>query len=280
MNDLLDARGCGIAAAVSGQAQRRMRGWAAKYPGLYDKPEFDPALYGTLAQAAAFAGPWYGADQLDAANKTCLWAFGLDWLVDYQAKSEDEVAGLIARVKAVAAAEAGPDDELTAFLAELRDDLPDDPALRAIWRDELHVMLDGMALEWRWKSEGPRPDLDGYLANADNLGFSFVFFAHWIANGATGDFPALRDASRVVQRVIRLLNDLGTYERDLKWGDLNALLLPGTDKTAVEERIEELMAEARRLLAPLPPEHGGYMRRQMEFCSGFYGITDYWGAEL
>ncbi len=63
MNDLLDARGCGIAAAVSGQAQRRMRGWAAKYPGLYDKPEFDPALYGTLAQAAAFAGPWYGADQ-------------------------------------------------------------------------------------------------------------------------------------------------------------------------------------------------------------------------
>lgn len=278
MNDLLNARSCGTAAAVGGQSQRRMRAWAQKYPGLYDRPEFDPALFGTLAQAAAFSGPWYDADQLTAANKTCLWAFGLDWLVDYQAQSEEEVDALLARVAAVADG-AEPEDELTAFLAELRDDLPPDPALRAVWREELQDMLGGMALEWRWKSRGPRPTLEEYLDNADNLGFAFVFFAHWIANGASGELAEVRKASRAVQQVIRLLNDLGTYERDLQWGDLNALLL-GVDRPAVEQKVAELSAEAVRLLEPLPPEHGGYMRRQMEFCSGFYGVTDYWGVEF
>jgi hypothetical protein len=61
-----------------------------------------------------------------------------------------------------------------------------------------------------------------------------------------------------------------------KWGDLNALLL-GVGRTEVTVRIATLTAEAVWLLEPLPERVGGYLRRQMEFCSGFYGLADFWG---
>jgi hypothetical protein len=149
-------------------------------------------------------------------------------------------------------------------------------------------MLAAMALEWDWKTTRDDGDTTGpafeeYLDNADNLGFSFVFAAHWIATAPAGPVTGIdevRAASRAVQRVIRLLNDLGTYERDLKWGDLNALLLD-VSREDVRHRVAEVTAEARRLLAAARAGHprmADYMERQMDFCAGFYGVTDYWGA--
>lgn len=276
-----DARADGRTCAVAGQAQRQMSAWAAEYPGLYKADAFDPALHSTLALAMAFSGPWLDAEGLRMANRATLWSFGLDWIMDYAARSRDEVEGVRAGLLRVAAGEPPqPGDDLSRFLADIRAELAAAPAfagLEGVWREELDLMLEGMVLEWRWKDEGHRPDFAEYLANADNLGFSFVFATHWIARGGDGDPDAVREASRAVQRVIRLLNDLGTVERDRKWGDLNALLL-GVGREEVEARISELAAEAEELLAPLPYEHAEYMRRQMSFCSGFYGVTDFWGA--
>jgi hypothetical protein len=271
--------------AVAGQAQREMREWAATYPGLYDVKVFDPALFSTLALATAFSGPWFTSEQLRMANRVCLWCFGLDWLIDYVATSPAEVRDIAQRVQAVA--DDGPPvpgDDLTLFLAAILDELKQAaafPALRDIWRDELQRMLDAMVLEWEWKT-GTRPSFEDYLANADNLGFSFVFTAHWISTGDLDETPAeeVRAAGRAVQRVLRLLNDLGTYERDLKWGDLNGLML-GVGRADVERRIAELTARSRELLHPLQatrPRLAGYMERQMDFCAGFYGVTDYWGS--
>ncbi|MER7543518.1 terpene synthase family protein [Spirillospora sp. NPDC127506] len=288
----LTALQAGTVCAVAGQAQRQMRAWAAEHPALYDAKAFDPALFSTLALAAAFSGPGLTADRLRMANRVCLWCFGLDWLIDYAASSRAEVAGLVRRCAAVADGAPPGDgttaeDELARFLADVRDELAAEPAypeLRDVWRDELQRVLDAMALEWDWKSARekgePGPSFDGYLANADNLGFSFVFASHWIASGGGGNVPLVREASRAVQRVIRLLNDLGTYERDVQWGDLNGLLLDKT-RAEVEERIGELTTEARTLLkdaAEGVPELARYMERQMDFCAGFYGVTDFWGT--
>jgi hypothetical protein len=145
-------------------------------------------------------------------------------------------------------------------------------------------MLRSMALEWEWKSAGTagRPSFEDYLANADNFGSTFVNVSHWIFTGGPSwpeHLDALREASREVQRVLRLLNDLATYERDVTWGDLNALLL-GVDRAAVTERIAALVERCRELLGPLYgpcPREAVYLERQIGYSTGFYGATDYWG---
>ena len=54
-------------------------------------------------------------------------------------------------------------------------------------------------------------------------------------------------ASDAVQRALRLVNDLSTYERDLRWGDLNAIMLVD-DRSVVEQELKRLVAEATDLL--------------------------------
>ncbi|SFK64751.1 Terpene synthase family, metal binding domain [Streptosporangium canum] len=277
----------GTVCAVAGQSQRDMREWAAAYPGLFSAKPFDGALYSTLSLAMAFSGPWFTAEQLRMANKVCLWAFGLDWLVDYVATSQEEVDGIARRCLDVAAgAPSVPGDDLTRLLADIRDELaasPASPVLGPVWREELGRMLEAMLKEWRWKSTKATPTFEEYLANADNLGFCFAFAAHWLHTTGpedAADLGQVREASRAVQRVIRLLNDLGTYERDLLWGDLNALLL-GAGRAEVERLIAELAGRSRELIAPLRsthPELAGYLERQMDFCAGFYRVADYWGT--
>jgi len=264
-----------------------MREWAERYPTLYAAKAFDDTLFNTLALATAFSGPWLDRGQQRMANQVALWCFGLDWLVDYVASSEEEAEAVAARCLAVASGETEAHDDLTAFLAAIRDELAATPSfttLGPMWRDELGRMLEAMVREHQWKADGARrPSLKEYLRNADNLGFSFVFAAHWIHTGGTPsavDIDVVRMASWAVQRVIRLLNDLATYQRDLQWGDLNALLL-GTDRTEVEREVEHLADDARRRISQVRRGHpalADYLERQMEFCGGFYGVSDFWGA--
>ncbi|MFF4415311.1 terpene synthase family protein [Streptosporangium sp. NPDC001559] len=284
---------CGTICAVAGRAQRDMREWAEAYPGLFSAKPFDAALYSTLSLAMAFSGPWFTAEQLRMANKVCLWAFGLDWLVDYVASSPEEVEDVVRRCLEVAGGAAPEDgDDLTLMLAGIRDELaasPAHPVLGPLWRAELGRMLEAMLREARWKADKVTPGFDDYLGNADNLGFCFAFASHWLYTAGSAESPVeglgeildeVAEASRSVQRVIRLINDLGTYGRDVVWGDLNALLL-GPERAEVERWVAELAARSRELIAPLrdrAPELAGYLERQMDFCAGFYQVTDYWGA--
>lgn len=278
---------CGRSAAVAGQVGRRMREWAQSYPQLFSAKPFDPTLFTTLALASAFSGPWLTAAELRMANRVCLWCFGLDWRIDYLASSPEQARETARRCLRVADGASPADgDDLTRFLADIRDELRSAaayPALGGVWRDELARMLDAMIIESEWKHAAARPSFEEYLGNADNLGFCFVFTTHWIATappGPPGDVPAIRAASRAVQRVVRLLNDLGTYQRDREWGDLNALLL-GVGRDEVERRAAALAEEARETIAPLRAAHAelaAYLERQMDFCAGFYGVADYWGT--
>jgi hypothetical protein len=83
-----------------------------------------------------------------------------------------------------------------------------------------------------------------------------------------------------VQRALRLLNDLATYERDVAWGDLNSLML-GLDRDEVSRRVGELVERCEEIIEPLSarfPDEATYLRRQLGYSVGYYGLTDYWGT--
>ncbi|GGO21148.1 hypothetical protein GCM10010116_42480 [Microbispora rosea subsp. aerata] len=289
-DELRAARECGAAAAVSAELQRDLRECRDAYPDLFPARPFDSALFTAVAQANAFGAPWLSADRLRVASRTALWIFALDWLLDYKATSRDEVERLVRGCLEAADGSPPPDFPLGRFLAEIRDELAASPAFagrEAVWREELRRMLSAMAREWEWKTaarEGaPLPTLDEYLDNADNFGSSFVNVSHWIKGAdpaALVRLDDLRVASGQVQRVLRLLNDLATYERDVTWGDLNARMLC-SGREEVVERINVLVDGCGELLEPLRDvcaDEVVYLERQIGYSMGFYGITDYWGG--
>ncbi|MEU5876798.1 terpene synthase family protein [Spirillospora sp. NPDC047279] len=273
---------CGVVS----QAQRDLQSCVEKHSGLFDGKPFDATLLGAVSSANVFGSPDDPAERLEIANRTSLWIFGLDWLVDYRARTRADLDGIEAECRAAAADEPYTGGSpLGAFLREIRDRLATAPAFaerHPVWRDELERMLAAMAREWEWKTASARPTFDDYLANADNFGSTFVNVSHWIFTGdaaALSRLDALRAVSRKVQQVLRLLNDLATYRRDVTWGDLNALLL-GVDRDAVTRRIGELVDECHTALGPLHeacPREAVYLERQIGYSMGFYGIADYWG---
>ncbi|GAA4577664.1 hypothetical protein GCM10023176_51620 [Micromonospora coerulea] len=277
--------------ALAAIGQRDLRRQAERYPGIFAAEPFDSALYSSIAMAIAFGAPWCTAEQLRITNRAVLWGFAADWHLDMLAKSRQDVERVISGCLAAAnGTEVADDDFLGHLLAQLREDLATVPAfaeLRGTWRREVELTLAAMAREWEWRSiraeSGLLPTLDDYLANAANLACTVVNVAHWIYTGDAvthRHLDQLVTASDEVQRILRLVNDLGTYERDLRWGDLNAIMLVN-DRSDVERTIDQLVENARALLGPLEracPVQAAYLARQIGFSSGFYRSTDFWGV--
>jgi hypothetical protein len=85
---------------------------------------------------------------------------------------------------------------------------------------------------------------------------------------------------RCAQQVVRLVNDLATYRRDLATGDLNVLRL-GLSRRAVRLRLIELLADCRERFDRVRrahPDPVAYVERQVEFNLGFHPLVDYWGG--
>jgi hypothetical protein len=277
---------------MAARAQRDLLGQTRRYPELFDRPGFDESLLATVTLANAFSAPWHDADELRALNRATLWAFALDWRVDVAATDRTELVELNRRCLAIAdgATPAGG-DQLDMFLADVRDDLCEAAnfaQLRPVWREELRRTLSAMTQEWEWKM-APRRDppswpvtVTEYLGNSDNLGSSFVHMTHWIATGgpeAAGHVDAVLSASRATQAVIRVLNDMATFDRDVSWGDLNLLRLDGGPEAA-GPALDHLLARHRGRVRALRPVHGRFaifLHRQVEFCRGFYPVADFWG---
>lgn len=279
----------GRVCAVAMDCLRDLRECAAEYPDLFSAKPFGPTVFSGVALALAFGSPAGPAARIRMAARTTLWAFAADWLLDYVATSRAEIEAVVAGCGAVGdGAAPDPGAPIQVLLAALRDELAGRPgwaALSPVWREHLHRYLLANAREWEWKAEGASglPSLEEYLANADNIGATFVNVSHWIDNGAVGTAGELRrlaEAGDEVQRALRLLNDLATYERDLAWGDLNSLML-GATPDDVRRRIGELVDRGEKLIAPLAvelPEQADYLRRQLGHSVGFYATADYWGS--
>ncbi|MCW2919652.1 MAG: hypothetical protein JWN52_7720 [Actinomycetia bacterium] len=293
VNELSAAAEQGRICALSADCHRYLQECPDAYPGLFPESPFDPRLFSAVALANAFGSPWATADQLRIATRTSLWVFAADWVVDYVAKSRDEVHDVMTACLAIADGRApAVSTPLTDFLADIRDELATAPTFAAFhpnWRDQLERYLAAMAREWDWKSaraagdETKLPTFEEYLGNADNFGSSWVNVSHWIFTCDPHTLDQLDElwlVSEEVQKVLRLLNDLATHERDLSWGDLNGLML-GVDRAGVNERIAVLVDGCQELLQPLRESHPRevvYLERQIGYSTGFYGNTDYWGA--
>ncbi|GAB2949432.1 hypothetical protein GCM10027280_42520 [Micromonospora polyrhachis] len=279
--------------ALAATGQRDLQKCVDRHPELFSGNPFDSTLFGTVALAMAFSAPWCTPGQLRVATRAVLWGFAADWQIDYLAKSVDEVDDLVADCLSVADGATDVVHPLGRFLAEIRDELTAAPAfgrLRPVWREELRRMLAGMARERRWRATNPAdgpteslPSFAEYLANADNLGASFVNVSHWVMTGtpaAVRHIAELIGASAEAQRALRLINDVATYERDVSWGDLNALMLV-VDRAEVTNEISRHVDRCRTLLSPLTdecPREAAFLTRQLGFASGFYQVTDFWGS--
>lgn len=280
--------------ALSTRGLRDLQGVVAAHPDLFSAATFDPALLGSVATAIAFTAPWYSAGQLRITTRTLLWVFAADWQIDYAAESADDVRETVTDCLAAAdGATPLPGRHLARLLADIHDDLATVPAysqLRPVWRDELARMFQAVTREWDWKhwrgdpSSGPMlPTLEEYLDNADNLACSFVNVTHWIATGdrnCLDHLDELLTVGRTVQQALRLVNDLATHGRDVEWGDLNALMLV-SDASVVTARLHMLVDECQTLLGSLATRcarQADYLRRQISFTSGFYELSDFWGA--
>jgi hypothetical protein len=277
----------GRISALAAGGQRDLAGRAAAYPGIFPPKPFDGTLFSSVALANANAAPWCTADQLTVANRTALWLCAVDWRIDHLSRSAEEADAVVARCLDVAGGrEPAPDDALGAFLAELRDRLA--PGAHAgAWRAELGRVLGAMARERRWALDhsagGPPPSVEDYLANADSFASTFVNVSHWIALGEAATLahlPDLTAAGRDVQLILRLANDLATFEREKASGDLNILLL-GVDRAEVTARMAGLADDCLRTLEGLSghcPREAEYLARQLGFTSGFYRVGDlFWG---
>lgn len=276
----------GRISALAACGQRDLADRAAAYPELFPAGPFDGTVFSAVALANANAAPWCADGQLTVANRAALWMCAVDWRVDYLSRSADEADAVVAGCLAVAGGKE-PQDALGRFLAEIRDLVAPAREHREAWRAELGLVLAAMARERRWTLDhaagGPLPTVGQYLDNGDSFASSFVNVSHWIANGderTLAHLPGLTAAGRLVQLILRLVNDLATYERDVELGDLNVLML-GVDRAEVARRITALVEECLRRLEPLSgpcPREAVYLARQIGFSTGFYRVGDhFWG---
>ncbi|MEV4492156.1 terpene synthase family protein [Micromonospora coxensis] len=290
-DELREAAEHGRVCALAAQGQRDLQRCLAGYPDLFADGPFDGALASSIALAIAFSAPWCDRSELRLTNRAVLWGFALDWQVDHQITAAADLDLLVQRQVAVAdGAPADADDPLGRFLADLHAELAALPAFATLggaWREAVRRTCAAMRREWHWRAAArdgaPLPGLADYLANADNLACTVVNVAHWIRAGgsdAHDRFDRLVAASDAVQRALRLVNDLATWDRDRRWGDLNALLLVD-DPAVVERELTGLVAGATDLLDELRPDcprEVAYLTRQLGYTSGFYRSTDFWGV--
>lgn len=271
--------------ALAARGQRDLRRCVRAYPGLFPNPPVDDTMLSALALSTAFIAPWCSAEQLRVANRASLWVTAEDWQIDRVATSDEAVRAIVSACRAVVDG-AAPDVDcaLGQLLAEIRDEIATGAGFtewRPLWREEAHRMLTADTREWEWRQSAQPPSFAEYLDNADNYGASFVNVSHWIVTGdahTRSHFPELIAASREVQRILRLSNDLASYERDIRSGDLNALLLVDREEVSrqLRDRINVCQDHLRTLEVTCPRE-ALYLAREAGFTTGFYHGTDYWG---
>lgn len=278
---------CALALAC----QRDLADDIGRYPELFPPDRFGPSLLAGLSLANAFGSPWASAEQLRFVTRVSVWVFAADWQVDGLAKTRNELDDIVLACLKVADGEEGNSAApLARYLAEIRAELAAAPAFDSVlpvWRDRLRRFLLGMVREWEWRTAvadgGNPPGLDEYLRNSDSTAASFVNVSHWIFTDdreALAHLAELVEAGEMVQRVLRLMNDLASRERDLASGDLNALTL-GAGYAEVTAVVAELVDRCRELIRPLRtgcPRAADYLERQIGFSAGFYRLTDYWSA--
>jgi Terpene synthase family 2, C-terminal metal binding len=278
--------------ATQARGARALQKYAAAYAKLFPTEFYDGGMFSSVVGANVSSAPWLSAEELRLTNLATLCAFAVDRAIDDIAASWEDVQRVLTGCLAVAADTPDAEtDDLTRLLATLRNELAAvgaAPQLYGLWRDVLGRTLQAMGRGWAWNQSlaspaATLPTVDEYLASPENLGLSFVYVSLWISTrgwSAVDRIDDLMALCRQAEQVVRLLNDLRSYERDAAKGHLNVLHLG----IGPDEALELARTIADRVHRSLRAEAGAadglnvYLDRLIDFNMGFYTLTDYWGG--
>jgi hypothetical protein len=280
----------GRVAALAGHGHRDLARVTARYPELFPARPFDPAMLATIAYATAACAPWLSRAGARMVNLVSLWLFGLDLRTERLTPAA--VRDLRRRCLAVAdGADAQSGDQVGEMLALVRDRLagtvPGFTSRSDVWREALSATLTAVVRERTWTTRlsaatrGRPPSPAEYLDNAASTGFAVVFSVLWLIDTAGREaFGAnLTAAVDAAQRVLRLVNDLGSYGREMESNDVNVLRLGMTraELTVQIATATDRLLDLAAVVRSTRPRLATYVERQVGFAVGLYGAGDFWG---
>lgn len=259
--------------------QRDAAAWTAAYP---DSPP--PAITVPAALSHALVSPWRRPEELRAPNRIGNWLFWLDDAIE-GSDSDTEVDDLVEGCLAVAAGEQPPTDHsLLRALGDIRDELaatPLWPDLASLWQERVMRTAEGYRSYREFSralADGTPPTPAEYMAVT--IGVELTRITHLIA----AEGPAVADHIELLLQAIeaqdhahRLVNDIQTFDRDCRDGDINVLFL-GITRQEAAAQAEDHVARAHSLLRPLVAagvRAAIEIDRQTSHTIAFYKAMDY-----
>ena len=221
---------------LSARTSQTLHRWAARYP-LIRRVRVWP-----LSLSVAAGAPYASVEALISTARLSLWVFTLDDLFDEERVPQKELMRRAERYRTLAHREIAcpPGDSLATALCELRDDLATYSLFDALaneWANSLCGTIDGMKREYEWRlhdrngldSAAALPTYAEYVATGR---YSIGGPPHIWAAVITSDDPStpehldhLRAMEELASTCIRLANDLQSYQKEVKEGKINALVI-------------------------------------------------------
>jgi hypothetical protein len=259
--------------------QREAAAWSVAYGDIATL-----ALTFPIALSHALVNPWRRPNELRASNRMANWLFWLDDVIE-GADSDTLASDLAEGCRAIAAGEQSPiDHSLLRALGDVRDELaaaPLWPVLADRWQDRLMRTVVGY-LRYRDFSRavanGKPPSPAEYMSIT--LGVEVARITHLIAAeglDVVDHIEVLLQAIEAQDRAHRLVNDIQTFDRDRRDGDINVLFLGVTPQEAADQA-EDYVSRAHSLLHPLVAAHvraAIEVDRQTSLTIAFYKAMDY-----
>lgn len=243
---------------LSARTSQTLHRWAARYP-LIRRVRVWP-----LSLSVAAGAPFTSVDALISTARLSLWVFTLDDLFDEERVPQGELMKRAERYRALAHREipCPTGDSLATALCELRDDLASYQLFGSLgteWANALCGTIEGMMREYQWRlayrkgaDDGATlPSYDEYVATGR---YSIGGPPHIWAALITSDDPStpahldhLRAMEQLASTCIRLANDLQSYQKEVKEGKINALVILSRELRArgIPEEDAYKQAEAR-----------------------------------
>ena len=227
---------------LTARSARELHRWATGYP-LIRRVRVWP-----LCLSIAASMPFATIRPIVTIARMNLWGFSIDDLFDEEIVPMAELQRRVARYREVLAGARvdplGERDTLVLALQDIRDDLQTYAlfgALRERWAEAVTGLLDGMVGEHVWRIEQqsgitPAPTYDTYLAHS--LRSIGVAVHAWTLLIALDDHSALAHLEQLEQMagsaalVIRMANDLQSYEREMTEGKINSITIRQRDEQA------------------------------------------------
>jgi hypothetical protein len=252
---------------LAGELGRPLGEWVARYPQLM-RPFRIPQASLTLAATA----PFLSADQLLPPAHLMFWIFVVDDLFD---EAPERASELLPRLERCLALLDNPQegvtggDPLLEIMRDARDSLasfPLFPTLRPRLVQSLRDMVKCMHRECEWSvgfrtsSQQSVPSFLEYLENGlPTTGALPLYLGVFMAiddSSVEGCLPQLYDMALQAAISIRCANELRGYEREVKEGKLNGLVILQRELMAQQPGLEGTAAleQARKVLEARIPE--------------------------